>query len=107
MRYPYTRKNVTEAAKVVAEAAGVERRSSDAMIDVAGMGLPEFLKFAAQEYFVWGERAPVGPLCFAVEMVQRALKQLSREGAFKFDDDRADSSFKTEEIVKLREDSPL
>lgn len=84
MRFPYTRKNLTEAAKVVAEAAGVERRSSDAMLDTANMGLPEFLKFAAQEFFVWGDE-PTGPTLTAVTLVRRALKQLSRDGAFKFE----------------------
>ncbi len=84
MRYPYNRKNLVEAAKVVAEAAGVERRSSDAMLDTANMGLPEFLKFAAQEFFVWGEE-PTGPVLTASTMVRRALKQLSRDGAFKFE----------------------
>jgi hypothetical protein len=94
MRYPYTRKNLTEAAKVVAESAGVERRSSDAMLDLANMGLPEFLKFAAQEFFVWGEE-PSGPTLTAVTMVRRALKQLSREGAFKFEDVPAEEVVRT------------
>ncbi len=94
MNFPYTKKNVTEAGRVVLEAAGVERRASNAMLDVAGMALPAFLKHAAQEYFVWGDPAPSGPTLTAVTMVRRALKQLSREGAFKFEDARA------EEVVR-------
>jgi hypothetical protein len=89
MRYPFNRKNLAEAGKVVAEAAGVERRSSDAMLDTANMALPEFLKFAAQEFFVWGEE-PSGPTLTAVTMVRKGLKQLSRDGAFKFESPAAE-----------------
>ena len=81
----YTKENLTEAGKVVLEAAGIERRASEAMLRVAGMALPEFLKFAAQEHFVWGDPELSGPTLTAVTLVRRALKQLSR-GSFNFED---------------------
>jgi hypothetical protein len=87
----YTKENVTEAGKVVLEAAGIERRATEAMLDTAGMTLPKLLQFAAQEYFVWGEGLPSGPTReqSAVVLVQKALKQLSRKGAFEFQDPKS------------------
>jgi hypothetical protein len=78
----YTRENLKEAAMLVLEGSGVERRVSNSMVE--NMNLPEFCKFAAEQHFIWGD-TPSGPLLRAVLLVRKGLRQLGREGAFKFD----------------------
>jgi hypothetical protein len=85
----YTRENVQEAAQIVLEKAGVERRVSNAMMEDAHMNLPDMCKFAAEQHFIWGD-TPSGKTLTALLLVRKALRQLGREGQFKFQPESAE-----------------